>query len=82
MQEDAQAEVQETARSSCRASSRRKLNPIIEQVANEKGLHVVFSIADSAPASVWAQSPGLDISAEVIKRFDAARPKTAPRRRR
>ena len=52
-----------------------KLNPIIEQVAKEKGLQLVFSIADSG--AVWADT-GLDISAEVIKRFDASKPAAAP----
>ena len=47
-----------------------------EQVATEKGLHVVFSVRDSG--IVWADS-GVDLSAEVIKRFDAA-PKTAPKK--
>jgi outer membrane protein len=46
-----------------------KLQPIIDAVAKEKGLHMVFSIRDSG--AIWA-SPGLDISAEVVKRFDAA----------
>jgi outer membrane protein len=46
----------------------QKLGPAIEAVAKEKGLHMVFSIRDSG--AIWAQ-PGLDISAEVIKRFDA-----------
>ena len=37
--------------------------------ATEKGLHVVFSVRDSG--IVWADA-GIDLSAEVIKRFDAA----------
>jgi Skp family chaperone for outer membrane proteins len=53
-----------------------RLNPIIEQVATEKNLHAVFSVRDSG--IIWAYS-GIDISAEVIKRFDAA-PKTAPKK--
>jgi len=39
-----------------------RLNPIIEQVATEKGLHVVFSVRDGG--IIWAYS-GIDISAEV-----------------
>ena len=46
-----------------------RLNPIIDQVANEKGLHYVLSIADSGV--VWVNT-GLNISAEVMKRLDAA----------
>jgi outer membrane protein len=40
-----------------------------EQVAKEKGLQLVLSIADSG--AVWADT-GLNISAEVMKRLDAA----------
>jgi outer membrane protein len=46
-----------------------RLNPIIDQVANEKGLHYVLSIADSGV--IWVNT-GLNISAEVMKRLDAA----------
>ena len=45
-----------------------RLNPIIDVVAKEKGLHMVISIADSG--AVWADT-GLNISAEVMKRLDA-----------
>lgn len=45
-----------------------RLNPIIDQVAKEKGLHLVLSIADSG--AVWVDL-GLNISAEVMKRLDA-----------
>ena len=51
-----------------------RLNPIIDQVANEKGLHYVLSIADSGV--VWVNT-GLNISAEVMKRLDAAAKTTA-----
>jgi outer membrane protein len=47
----------------------QKLFPIVEAIAKEKGLHMVFSIADSG--ILWPD-PGLDLTAEVIKRFDAA----------
>ncbi|MGH9373659.1 MAG: OmpH family outer membrane protein [Vicinamibacterales bacterium] len=46
-----------------------RLNPIIDQVAKEKGLHLVLSIDDSG--AVWANT-GLNISAEVMTRLDAA----------
>src|SRR5688572_29788910 len=46
-----------------------RLNPIIDQVANEQGLHYVLSIADSGV--VWVNT-GLNISSEVMKRLDAA----------
>ena len=47
----------------------QKLFPIVDAIAKEKGLHMVFSIADSG--ILWPD-PGLDLTAEVIKRFDAA----------
>jgi outer membrane protein len=45
-----------------------RLNPIIDEVAKEKALHMVFSIVDSG--AIWANT-GLDITSEVMKRFDA-----------
>lgn len=47
-----------------------RLSPIIQEVATERGLHMLFSVVDSG--LVWAD-PSLDISTEVIQRFDAAR---------
>lgn len=73
MQEDAQQELQEMTQK-LQGDFQERLNPIIEQVATEKGLHVVFSVRDSG--IVWAYA-GIDISGEVIKRFDAAA-KTTP----
>ena len=46
----------------------KKLLPVIEEVAKEKGLHAVFSIADSGAAYVH---PGLNLTDEVVKKLDA-----------
>ena len=46
-----------------------KLSPVVQQVAMEKGLHLLFSAADSG--LVWADL-SLDITGEVIQKFDAA----------
>ncbi len=46
-----------------------KLNPIIDQLRIDRGLLMIFSVRDSG---VVAVEPGLDLSSEVIKRFDAA----------
>ena len=73
MQEDAQAEIQEL-QNSLQLDFQNRLNPIIEQIATEKGLHLVLGVE----AVVWGYA-GIDISGEVIKRFDAA-PKTAPKK--
>lgn len=46
----------------------KRLLPVIEEVAKEKGLYAVFSIADSGVAY---RLLSLDISEEVVKRLDA-----------
>jgi Skp family chaperone for outer membrane proteins len=46
----------------------KRLVPVIDELAKEKGLYAVFSAADSGAAYMH---PGLDLSAEVIKRLDA-----------
>ena len=66
-QQDAQSE-QTQLTNELQTEFQTKLNPIIDQVAKEKGLQLVLSIADSG--AVWADT-GLNISAEVIKRLDA-----------
>ena len=65
-QEDAQTEQQQLTQD-LQNEFQQKLFPIIDQIANEKGLHMVFS-GDGGP--IWA-NPGLDLSPEVIKRLDA-----------
>jgi outer membrane protein len=68
-QQDAQEELQQLT-NDLQGEFQQKLQPIIEAIAKERSLHFVFSIADSG--AIWADT-GLDISQEVIKRFDAAR---------
>jgi outer membrane protein len=67
-QQDANTELQEL-QNQLQAEFQEKLNPILEQVATEKGLHMVIDIANSG--AVWA-NVGLDLTAEVIRSFDAA----------
>lgn len=45
-----------------------RLSPVIQQVATDRGLHMLFSVVDSG--LVWAD-PSLDITTEVIQKFDA-----------
>jgi outer membrane protein len=66
-QQDAQAEINEIQQE-VNNEFGKKLQPIIEQIATEKGLHFVFNAADAGFA--WV-APGLDISADVIKKLDA-----------
>ena len=68
MQQNAQAEAEQLERE-LNTEFQKKLNPILEQVAKDKGLQMLFSIRDNG--AVWADT-GLDLSDEVIKRFDAA----------
>jgi outer membrane protein len=67
-QQDANSELQEL-QNQLQADFQEKLNPVLEQVATEKGLHMLIDIANSG--AIWANT-GLDLSAEVIRRFDAA----------
>jgi outer membrane protein len=67
-QEDAQQEQQQLTQD-LQSEFQQKLFPVVDAIAKEKSLHMVFSIADSG--ILWPH-PGLDLTAEVIKRFDAA----------
>jgi Skp family chaperone for outer membrane proteins len=66
-QQNYQSEMQ-SLQNDLQGEFQKRLIPVIEEVAKEKGLHAVFSIADSGAAYVH---PGLNISEEVIKRLDA-----------
>jgi len=75
-QQDAQAEINEL-QNEVQAEFVQKVNPIIDAVAKEKGLQIVFNGGDAGFA--WAD-PGLDLTSEVIKRLDAAtKPGTTPK---
>jgi Skp family chaperone for outer membrane proteins len=73
-QQDAQAEINELQQE-VQNDFVKKLSPIVEQLAVEKGLHLVFNASESGIA--WA-TPGLDLTGDVIKKLDAlAKPGTA-----
>ena len=65
--QDAQKELQDLQQS-LQVEFQRKLTPVLGEVAQEKGLHMVLSVGDAGIA--WANL-GLDITTDVIKRFDA-----------
>ena len=67
MQQDAEAEMQDLQQQ-LQLDFQRKLSPVIQQIAVEKGLHMLVS---TDAGLVWAE-PGLDLTSEIIKRFDAA----------
>jgi outer membrane protein len=66
--QDAQAEIQEL-QNQLQQQFQTRIEPVLAQVGQEKGLHFIFNGPDSG--LVWAD-PGLDISADVIKKLDAA----------
>jgi outer membrane protein len=65
--EDAQQDVT-ALQTELQEEFQRRLSPVVNQVSTEKGLHLLFSVVDSG--LVWAD-PGLDITMEVIQKFDA-----------
>ena len=66
-QQSAQAELNELQQE-LQNDFGKKVVPIIQAIAEQKGLYAVFT-SESGTAYV---SPGLDITAEVVKRLDAA----------
>jgi Skp family chaperone for outer membrane proteins len=68
-QQDAQAEI-EGLQQKFEAELRIKLNPIVDAISKERGLHFVFGLEQAA--IVW-WSPAVDISEEVVKRLDAGK---------
>lgn len=65
--QDAQKEIQDF-QTDLQQQFEQRMTPILAQVGQEKGLHYIFNGPDSG--MVWAD-PGLDISADVIKRLDS-----------
>ncbi len=67
-QQDAQDEVAQLQQD-LQNDFQNKLYPVIQKVVSEKGIHLLFSSRD---AGIVFADPGLDLTAEVIKRFDAS----------
>jgi outer membrane protein len=67
-QEDANAEVQEMQQG-LQAEFQEKLRPIVDGMVKELAIGLLFSAGDAGAIYV---DPSLDITGEVIKRFDAA----------
>ena len=68
-QQDARAEI-EGLQQKLETELRIKLNPIVDAISKERGLHFVFGLEQAA--IVW-WSPAVDISEEVVKRLDAGK---------
>ena len=71
--QDAQAEVQELQQQ-LQGEFQQRLEPVLQAVAAEMGLQFIFNGPDAG--LVWADS-ALDISGEIIKKLDSAKPVTA-----
>jgi outer membrane protein len=68
--QDAQQELQELQQQ-LQQQFESRVTPVLEEVRKEKGLLMIFNGPDSG---LVAADPGLDISLEVIKKMDAAKP--------
>lgn len=78
MQQDAQTEVQDL-QAQLQNEFQKKLMPVIEAVVKERNITLLFSRND---AGIVYGDPGLDLTDEIVKRFDAtaaASSATAPR---
>ena len=78
--EDAQQRKSRTMQTQLQEEFQLRLSPVIQEVATERGLQLLFSVTDSG--LVWADQ-SLDVTADVIQRFDAlgaapAAPAAAP----
>ncbi|HJZ70098.1 MAG TPA: OmpH family outer membrane protein [Vicinamibacterales bacterium] len=73
-QQDAQAEINELQQE-VQNDFVKRLSPIIDALAAEKGLHLVFNASQSGIS--WA-APGLDLTPDVIKRLDGSKTPSAP----
>src|SRR5439155_20963026 len=72
-EQDAQAELNELQQE-LQQDFQAKLLPILVQLSQEKGLHVLFSAGDAGV--IWIE-PGIDLTMEAVKRIDAATTKPA-----
>jgi Skp family chaperone for outer membrane proteins len=73
-QEDANAEVQELQQS-LQKEFEEKLRPVVDSLVKELAIGLLFSAAEAGAIYV---DPSLDVTGEVIKRFNTAKPAPAP----
>ena len=74
-QQDAQAEINEL-QTELNNEFQKKLLPVLQTVAQEKGLQLLLSRGDAG--IIWGE-PGLDLSSDVIKKLDGAKPAGTPK---
>ena len=70
LQQDAQADITELTQE-VQGEFNKRLFPILELMANEKGLHLLFSATDAG--LIWA-ADGLDLTLDAVKKLDGAAP--------
>jgi Skp family chaperone for outer membrane proteins len=68
-EQDAQTELNELQQE-LQQDFQKKLMPVLQQIAKEKGLHALFSAADAG--LIWAEA-GLDLTLDAVKRLDGAK---------
>ncbi len=66
-QQEAQSELQ-TLQQDLLGDFEKKVMPILESLAKERSLHIVFNVENSGAVYVF---PGLNLSPELVKRVDA-----------
>ena len=71
--EDAQQDLQ-ALQQQLQEEFTRKLNPVLDKVAKEKQVHMVFNATESG--LVWAD-PTMDLTTDIIKALDSAAPAPA-----
>ena len=71
--EDAQQDLQ-ALQQQLQEEFTRKLNPVLEKVAKEKQVHMVFNATESG--LVWAD-PSMDLTSDIIRTLDASAPAPA-----
>jgi outer membrane protein len=75
-QQDAQAEINDLQQE-VQSDFLKKVNPVLEQVAIEKGVQIVLNA--EAQIFAWANM-GLDLSPDIVKKLDAAsKPAATPK---
>jgi len=75
-QQDAQAEINDLQQE-VQSDFLKKVNPVLEQVAKEKGVEIVLNA--EAQIFAWANM-GLDLSPDIVKKLDAAsKPAATPK---
>jgi outer membrane protein len=68
-QQDAQVQVDQLQKELL-SGFQDKVLPIVEKLRDERGLWIIFALGDNS--NIAAAHAGLDLSAEVVKRLDAA----------